>query len=145
MTPSWLRRCRVSLKATTPKMFLRSIDCTTTLLFPYVVNVMGFDTGLVITNSSEETGSCTIGYNGSNAPDDDLMSQPIAGEAQWIKLLSGIASGIPGLYHGNLRLSEWVRLCLRLQRLSWRAGHPGAGLSRGVHGGGSLRLGRPIA
>ena len=55
-----------------------------------------FDTGLVITNTSEETGSCTIGYNGSNAPDDDLMSQPIAGEAQWVKLLSGIASGFQG-------------------------------------------------
>ena len=49
-------------------------DCTTTLLFPYVVNVMGFDTGLVITNTSKEAGSCTIEYSGSDAPDDESTS-----------------------------------------------------------------------
>ena len=69
--------------------------CTTTLLFPYVTNQAMFDTGLVITNASEETGSCTIGYNGANAP-DDLMSQPIAGGAQWIDLVSRIAQGFQG-------------------------------------------------
>ena len=46
--------------------------CTTTLLFPYVTNQLRFDTGLVITNTSEEAGSCTIEYSGSDAPDDDV-------------------------------------------------------------------------
>ena len=70
-------------------------DCTTTLLFPFVTNKHGFDTGLVITNASEESGSCTIGYNGSDAP-DDMTSQPIAGEAQWVNLASAIANGFQG-------------------------------------------------
>ena len=39
-------------------------DCTTTLLFPYVTNQQGYDTGLVITNASEGKGSCTIEYSG---------------------------------------------------------------------------------
>ena len=70
-------------------------DCTTTLLFPFVTNRLPFDTGLVITNTSEESANCTIEYNGANAP-DDLMSQPIAGGAQWIDLVSNIAGGFTG-------------------------------------------------
>ena len=70
-------------------------DCTTTLLFPFVTNKHGFDTGLVITNTSEEAGSCTIGYNGADAP-EDMTSQPIAGGAQWINLVSSIAADFQG-------------------------------------------------
>ena len=43
-------------------------DCTTTLLFPFVTTQHGFDTGLVITNASEGSGSCTIGYSGPMVP-----------------------------------------------------------------------------
>ena len=78
-----------------PDMVVNVGDCTTTLLYPFVPNQLMFDTGLVITNTSEEAGSCTIEYNGSNAP-GDLMSQPIAGGAQWIDLLSRIANGFQG-------------------------------------------------
>ena len=35
-------------------------DCTTTLLFPFVTNQLGYNTGLAITNTSEGSGSCTI-------------------------------------------------------------------------------------
>ena len=78
-----------------PDMVVNVGDCTTTLLFPFVTNQHTFDTGLVITNTSEEAAGCTIEYNGANAP-DDLMSQPIAGGAQWVKLVSGIAEGFQG-------------------------------------------------
>ena len=78
-----------------PDMVVNVGDCTTTLLYPFVTNQHTFDTGLVITNTSEEAGSCTITYNGANAP-DDLMSQPIAGGAQWIDLVSRIANGFQG-------------------------------------------------
>ena len=40
-------------------------DCTTTLLFPYVTNQYGYNTGLVITNASDGKGYCTIEYSGS--------------------------------------------------------------------------------
>ena len=70
-------------------------DCITTLLFPYVTNMAGYDTGLVITNTSKESGSCTIEYSGADDP-DDMMSQPVDGGTQWVKLLSTIAAGFQG-------------------------------------------------
>ena len=70
-------------------------DCTTTLLFPFVTNQAGFNTGLAITNASEGSGSCTIEYSGPAAP-ADMMSQPIEGGAQWVDLLSTIAPEFQG-------------------------------------------------
>ena len=71
-------------------------DCTTTLLFPFVTNQLGFNTGLVITNTSDGKGSCTIDYSGPDAPDDMMTPEDIAGGAQWINLLSNIAAGFQG-------------------------------------------------
>ena len=71
-------------------------DCTTTLLFPYVTTKYGYDTGLVITNTSEGSGSCTIGYSGPDAPEDMMTPEDIAGGEQWIGLLSTIAPGFQG-------------------------------------------------
>ena len=76
-------------------------DCITTLLFPYVTNQQGYDTGLVITNASEGKGVCTIEYSGalsdgSDAPDDRMTAEPIEGGGQWVKLLSYIAAEFQG-------------------------------------------------
>ena len=79
-----------------PIMVLKIDDCTTTLLFPFVTNMAMFDTGLVISNTSEESGSCTITYTGSNAPEDSQTTQAVAGGAQWISLSSTIAPGFQG-------------------------------------------------
>ena len=79
-----------------PIMALKIGDCTTTLLFPFVTNTGMFDTGLVISNTSEESGSCTITYTGSNAPEDSQTTQAVAGGAQWISLSSTIAPGFQG-------------------------------------------------
>ena len=70
-------------------------DCTTTLLFPFVTNKHGFNTGLAITNASEGSGSCTLEYSGSDAP-GDMTSQPVAGGAQWLNLVSSIAPEFQG-------------------------------------------------
>ena len=78
-----------------PIMVLKIDDCTTTLLFPFVTNMAAFDTGLAISNTSEEPGSCTLTYSGSNAPEPQT-SQAIAGGAQWIRLASRIAPGFQG-------------------------------------------------
>ena len=77
-------------------------DCTTTLLFPFVTNQQGFNTGLAITNASEGTGSCTIGYSGSDAPDDMMTPEDIAGGEQWIGPSVNYGRRIPGLYHCKL-------------------------------------------
>jgi len=51
--------------------------CSTTLLFPYVINVAGFDTGLAIANASTgvastgvtpSSGSCNVTFYGTGAP-----------------------------------------------------------------------------
>ena len=64
--------------------------CTTTLLFPYVLNTHGFDTGLAITNASSEAGSCTIALSGSDAPSTDSISNVISAGEQ---LIWGLSSG----------------------------------------------------
>ena len=71
-------------------------DCTTTLLFPFVTNQLGFNTGLAITNASEGSGSCTIDYSGPDAPDDMMTPEEVAGGAQWVDLLSNIAPEFQG-------------------------------------------------
>ena len=71
-------------------------DCTTTLLFPFVTNQMGFNTGLAITNASEGSGSCTIDYSGPDAPDDMMTPGDLAGEEQWVGLLSTMAPEFQG-------------------------------------------------
>ena len=61
--------------------------CTTTLLFPYVLHQTGFDTGISISNTSSESGSCAINYHGAGGPDHH-ESRLIAGGGQWIFTLS---------------------------------------------------------
>ena len=61
--------------------------CTTTLLFPYVLHQTGFDTGISISNTSSESGSCAINYHGAGGPDPH-ESRLIAGGGQWIFTLS---------------------------------------------------------
>ena len=70
--------------------------CTTTLLFPYVLNTHGFDTGLAITNTSSEAGSCTIAYSGLDAPSTDPISNVISAREQLIWNLAG------GSYDGDV-------------------------------------------
>ena len=78
-----------------PVMVVEIDDCITTLLFPFVTNQAEFDTGMAISNTSSETGSCTIEYSGADAP-ADLMSAPVEAGEQWIALVSVIAEGFQG-------------------------------------------------
>ena len=61
--------------------------CTTTLLFPFVFHQSGFDTGIAISNTSSESGSCAINYHGAGGPDHH-ESPLIAGGGQLIFTLS---------------------------------------------------------
>jgi hypothetical protein len=83
-----------------PTNVISIIKCVTQILFPFVTNQSGFDTGLVVSNTSEDwlgtapqDGTCTIHYHGTTAgngasPPDDTSSVIQAGE-QMIWLLSG--------------------------------------------------------
>jgi hypothetical protein len=76
--------------------------CTTTILFPFVTNQSGFDTGLVISNTSDDwelmntepqDGSCTIHHIGTTAgggaAPPDATSTVIAAGEQLLWTLSG--------------------------------------------------------
>lgn len=83
-----------------PESVVTIVRCTTTLLFPFVTNQAGFDTGIAISNTSRDwlgteaqTGACTIHYHGATvgggAAPPDQTSLPIAGGEQLIFVLSG--------------------------------------------------------
>ena len=83
-----------------PQTFITIARCTTTLLFPFVTNQAGFDTGLAISNTSSDwlgtdpqTGACTIHYHGATtgggAAPPEQTSTAIAGGEQLIFTLSG--------------------------------------------------------
>ena len=77
-------------------------DCTTTLLFPFVTNQLGYNTGLAITNASDGKGYCTIEYSGPDAPDDMMTPEQVAGGGQWVDTSVKYCPRIPGLYHCKL-------------------------------------------
>ena len=81
-------------------------DCITTLLFPFVTNQHGFNTGLAITNTSEGSGSCTIDYSGPDAPEDMMTPEDLAGEEQWVGLLSTMAPGFQGYITANCEFRD---------------------------------------
>ena len=83
-----------------PRTAITIARCTTTLLFPFVTNQAGFDTGMAISNTSSDwlgtdpqTGACTIHYHGATtgggAAPPEQTSTPIAGGEQLIFTLSG--------------------------------------------------------
>jgi hypothetical protein len=54
---------------------IQIVPCRTNLLYPYVTNQVGFDTGLAISNTSTDpfgtsaqAGTCTLNFYGTNAP-----------------------------------------------------------------------------
>ncbi len=87
------------------RTFLNIVKCTSTILFPFVTNQAGFDTGIAISNTSldwlgtiPQSGACTIHYHGSTTgggalADDEQTSTVLAGGEQLIFTLSG---GNPG-------------------------------------------------
>jgi len=79
--------------------------CSTNLLFPFVVNQAGFDTGLAIANTSQDpfgtstqSGACILNYygntNGGAAP-AKVTSPVVAAGTELIWLLSTTSGGIP--------------------------------------------------
>ena len=82
-------------------------ECATTLLFPFVTNQADYDTGIVISNTSQDTfgtpesaGSCEVFFHGSMlgggaAPDSYTSDSIAAGEHLFVQL-SSEAAGFQG-------------------------------------------------
>jgi hypothetical protein len=77
--------------------------CTTALLYPYVINTNGFDTGLAIANTTTDpfgttpqVGTCTLNFYGSSGPAAAFVSPSIATGTVYANLASTLAPGFSG-------------------------------------------------
>ncbi|MGA2116616.1 MAG: hypothetical protein ABSH56_17895 [Bryobacteraceae bacterium] len=76
--------------------------CTTSLLFPYVTEIAGFDTGVAIANTttdpfgtSPQAGTCTLNWYGTAAP-AATVTPSVASGTVWAGLTSLLAPGFNG-------------------------------------------------
>jgi len=76
--------------------------CITNLLYPFVTNQLGFDTGLAISNTSSDpfgtstqAGTCTLNWFGANAPAATLTPNVAAGTS-YVTLASSAAPNFQG-------------------------------------------------
>ena len=81
--------------------------CTTSLLFPFVTNQLGFDTGIAISNTSTDpfgaagatpqAGTCTLNFYGNGAPTpNNVTTANIPTGTTYATPLSSIAAGFQG-------------------------------------------------
>jgi hypothetical protein len=77
--------------------------CTTDLLYLYVINTNGFDTGLAIANTTSDpfgttaqVGTCTLSFYGSSAPGSAFVTPSIATGTVYANLASTLAPGFSG-------------------------------------------------
>jgi len=82
--------------------FANVVQCTTSLLFPYVTEIAGFDTGLAIANTSTDpfgttaqAGTCTLYWYGTAAPANTVTASVASGTV-WAGLTSILAPGFNG-------------------------------------------------
>jgi hypothetical protein len=88
---------------TSPTTNLFSINaCSTVLLFPFITNTAGFDTGMAIANTSTDpfgtkaqVGTCTLNFYGSAAP-AAFTTPSIASGTDYATLASTLAAGFQG-------------------------------------------------
>src|SRR5262249_34151125 len=76
--------------------------CRTVLLFPFVTNQLGFDTGLAISNTSTDpfgttpqAGTCSLNFYGASAP-AAVTTPSIASATAYVNLASVVAPGFQG-------------------------------------------------
>ncbi len=71
-------------------------DCTSKLFYPFVTSSSGYDTGIVVSNTSSATGSCMATYSGAGAPDDAVDVGEVMPGMQAIFLVSAHAEDFSG-------------------------------------------------
>jgi hypothetical protein len=86
--------------------------CTTPMLFPYVINVNGFDTGMAIANTTSDpfgtaaqAGTCSLWFYGSSAPTatgtNPFTTPIVATGTVYANLASTLAPGFSGYMIAN--------------------------------------------
>jgi len=97
-----------------PKTIANINLCTTALLYPYVINVNGFDTGLAVANTttdpfgtSAQAGTCSFYFYGSSAPTTIPFVTPIvASGTVYANLASTLAPGFDGYMIANCNFQD---------------------------------------
>jgi len=76
---------------------------TTTLLFSFVSNTGGFDTGIAIANTTADPfettpqdGTCTLGFFGTNPPAAAVVTPTVAAGTVFVNTISALAPGFQG-------------------------------------------------
>jgi len=96
----------VSNSSTTTVSGSTYIACSTTLLFPFVTNESGFETGIAIANTTTfgvtapQAGTCTLNFYGSSSPAAYTTPSPVASGTDWAATLTSITGGVPGAFSG---------------------------------------------
>jgi len=87
---------------------LSIVQCTTNLLFPFITNQAGFDTGIALLNTTQDpfgtaaqAGTCALNFYGQNAPPQFVTPVIPAGvnlapPGNWAFMASTIAPGFEG-------------------------------------------------
>jgi len=110
--------------------------CTTSLIFPFVTNQLGFDTGIAISNTSADpfgttrgatpqSGTCTLNFYGDGAPTPSSVATPtIQAGKSYAFQSSSVAAGFQGylIVQCNFLFAHGMALI---------AGGPNAGISQG--------------
>ena len=71
-------------------------DCTRELFYPFVTSSSGYDTGIVVSNTSSAAGSCSATFSGTNAPEESVDLGEIMAGMQSIFLVSSHAEDFSG-------------------------------------------------
>ena len=101
MTKCTMRLAAIAALAAIPQM--AHAQSTSMLLFPYASNQAGFDTGIVIANTTADpfgtvqaSGTCMMTFYGSGAPAQPVTTAAIAPGQTDSNLLSTMAPGFQG-------------------------------------------------
>ena len=91
------------VQSNTPVAGFSINPCSTVMLFPFLSNLAGFDTGLAIANTSTDpfgtlaqVGTCTLNFYGTGAPATQPPTPSIASGTVYPALLSNLAPGFQG-------------------------------------------------
>lgn len=107
--------------------------CITNLLFPFVTNQAGFDTGIAIAATSSDpfgtglqSGTCTLNFYGAGAP-AAYTSPTVTGGTVWATLASSVAAGFQGYMIAQCKF----QFAHGFAFITDGFGGPGRGLSEG--------------
>ncbi len=81
-------------------------DCTSQLFYPFVTSNSGYDTGIVVSNTSDEAGSCSATYSGTGAPEDAVDLGEIMPGMQSVHLVSSHVADFSGYLTVNCNTTE---------------------------------------